>query len=327
MPQRSGLGAQLGIKRETTYGTYVAPTRFLPFTSEGIELAKQYIRSRGLRSGKMAQASGLHKATTRAAEGPIVLELLNQGFGMIFDLLHGDTVVPTQIGVTGAYRQTHDVGLTPPWGKSLTCQVGRPDVAGTVQPFSYLGTKLTQMQIAIEAGGSAVVTLTTDARDEDTAQTLAAATYTATAEPFTFNEMTVEVADTVLANVRSITITIPLPQNVGRYHLGNAGVKDQPIANDFVDVVCAATLEFASLADHNRFKNETVVKLELNGVGDAISTEFFRAGFTMAAAKQVSSGPAVEGPDVITSEASFEALDNGTLPPLSIDYVSTETAL
>ena len=41
----------------------------------------------------------------------------------------------------------------------------------------------------------------------------------------------------------------------------------------------------------------------------------------------MSSGPTVQGPDVITTDVSFEALANGTDAPLSIEYVTTDTTI
>ena len=197
-----------------------------------------------------------------------------------------------------------------------------------MQPFSYLGCKGLTMKISIEASGIATVSLTLDAQDEVTDQTLAVATYDADALPFTFQQMDVLVAGEGIGNVRSITIEISVPQKTDRQHLGNKGLKDQPIANALTAVTANATLEFANLADHNRYKNEDVVELALTAVGEEIDAENdFAATLTLPAAKQVSSGPQVSGPDVLTTDVSFEGLDNGTDAPLEVELISTDTAL
>jgi hypothetical protein len=325
---RSGLAAQLGIRKEAAYGTFLAPNRFFPFTSESISLTKEYVRSRGLRAGRMAQAQNLHKATTRSGGGNIVLELLDQGMGPIFDLFHGNAVVPAQVAATIAYTQQHAIGLTPPWGKSATVQVGRPSTDGTINPFSYVGCKGLSLEISIEASGIATITLSVDARDEETALALAVATYDADALPFSFNEMLVQFGGVNAANVRSITISLSVPQATNRYHLNNSGVKDQPIANDIVEVTANATLEFASMADHTRFKNEQVVALDLKATGALIvAGHNMEANFKLPAAKQTSSGPTVGGPDVITQQVNFEGLDNGVLAPFIVDLKSTDVTL
>lgn len=328
MPQRSGLGAQLGLRKEAAYGTFLAPNRFLPFTSESLALNKEYVRSRGLRGGRMAQAQNLHKATTRSGAGNIVLELLDQGMGLIFDLFHGNAVTPAQVAATIAYTQQHQIGLTPPYDKSATVQIGRPDTGGTVRPFSYPGSKGVSLEISIEASGIATMTLTLDSQDETTAQALAVATYDADALPFSFDQMAVNFGGAAAANVRAITISLNVPQAVNRYHLNSTGVKDQPIANDIVEVGANATLEFQSMADHDRFKNESVVEVKLTATGALIvAGHNMEAKFTLPAAKQTSSGPTVGGPDIITTQVNFEGLDNGTDAPFVVDLKSTDTAL
>ncbi len=325
---RSGLGAQLGVRKEEAYGTFKAPNRFVPLNSESLQLNKEYVRSKGLRAGKLAQAQNLHRATTRGGGGDVNFELFDQGIGAFFDLLHGDVVTPAKIGGSAAYKQLHKIGLTDSWGKSATVQVGRPGTGGTVHPFSYLGSKATTMKIAIEANGIATVSLSLDCQDEVTGEALAEATYDADALPFTFQQMDVLVDGAGIGNVRSITIEIAVPQNTGRHHLGNAGKKDQPIVNDLVAVTASAQLEFVDLTDHNRFKNEEVAKLALTAVGDEIDAENdFAANLTLTAAKQVTSSPQVQGPEVLTTDVSFEGLDNGTDAPLEVELISTDTAL
>lgn len=333
MPLRSGLGAQIGVAKEETYGTYKAPTRFFQFDSESITLEKEFVRNQGLRAGRMAQAKNLHRATTRTVSGDFNTKLFDQGMGILFNLLHGNTVTPTKI--TGeekseeVYKQTHAIGLTDPFGKSLTLQVGRPGTGGTIHPFSYLGCKIPAVSVSIEAQGEAMLAVTVDGQDEVTSESLASASYDADTLPFTFQEMAVKLGGETAANVRSITLNISIPQSTDRYHLGNSGKKDQPLANAFVELTADAELEFADLDDHNRFKNEEVVKLELLGTGAEIGEdgETFQANFTAPAAKQVSSGPTVQGGDIITQSVSFELLDNGSEAPLTFEYFSTDSAL
>ena len=166
MSQRSGLGAQLAVAKETTYGTRIAPTRAIPLVSETLTEEPEYHRSEALRAGQMARAANLHRRTTRQVEGSINLEWLTEGMGWILDMLHGNTVTPTKPGgATDAHEQIHDIGLEAPWGKSLTVQVGRPGIDGVTYPFDYLGCKITEVSIACEAGEGVTVELTIDGRD------------------------------------------------------------------------------------------------------------------------------------------------------------------
>lgn len=328
MAERSGVAAQFGIAKEEEYGAYKAPTRFLPFESESLTLEKTFIKRPGLRAGRLVQPENLHVATTRTAAGDVSLQLLDQGMGLVIDQLHGETVAPAKIGETAAYKQEHKVGLKSPYGKSLTVQVGRPDTGGTVRPFSYLGAKVMSATISVEANEIATLGLTLDAQDEDTTEALASATYDANAASFHFGQCVVKVDGAEIGNARQTTIEVPIAQSTDRYHLGNEGVKDQPILNELIAIVANSTLEFASLADHERFTKAEVVELSLEATGATIEGENkMKAAFKMPAVKQVSSGPTVQGPDILTTDVTFEVLDDGTNAPLTVELISTDSAL
>lgn len=328
MAVRSGLAAQLGVATEETYGTYKAPSRFLPFESEGISLEKNYIKTAGLRAGRLSQAKNLHTATTRTVAGDFSTEFFNQGMGILLNQLHGETVTPTKIEEKSAYKQVHKIGTSDPFGKSMTVQVGRPDNAGTVRPFSYLGCKVTEFKVSIDANGVAMLSVSVDGADEVTAESLGSASYSATAAPFDFTQMVLKAGGSELAYVRNVDISVAIGQNTERYHLGNEGTKDTPIVNELLGVTASATLEFSGLTDHERYKKAETTELVLTGTGATIVEALkFKSVFTMPAAKQVSSSPVVGGPDVITQDVTFECLDDGTNPPLTVEYVSSDSTL
>jgi hypothetical protein len=329
---RSGLGAQIGVATEEEYGKYKAPTRFFPFETESLSLSKNYIKSAGLRGGRTAQAQNLHRATTRSVAGDFALELFDQGMGMLFNQVHGNTVTPTKIEEKSKklYKQLHEIGLTDPYSKSLTVQVGRPDTGGTVRAFSYLGCKVTELKITIESGGLAMVSVSIDGKDETVAEALGAATYDSDTLPYTFQQMAVKLGGATAANMRSVTLTIAVGQNTDRYLLGNSGTKSTPIVNALLAVTADASLEFASLADHARFTEEKVVELAIEGKGaevEAGKEDFFAAKFIAPAAKQVGDSPTVQGPDIITTDVSFECLDNYEKAPLSVELLSTDSTI
>lgn len=331
MSVRSGLGAQIGLATEEAYGTFKAPTRFLPFESENIALSKNYVKSAGLRAGRLSQASTQHRATTRTVGGDFAVEWFDQGMGLILNQLHGETVTPTKLEEKSklVFKQTHKIGLTDPFAKSMTVQVGRPDVTGTVRPFSYLGCKITTFKLSIDAGGLAMTSVSLDGMDEKTGEALASPTYNATTLPYTFQQMVCNIGGAEAAFVRSIAITVTVGQNVERFNLGNSGVKDTPIVNTLLGVTADATLEFSGLTDHERFTKEQLKELVLVGTGAEIGTEgeTFKSTLTMPTAKQVSSSPTVNGPDIITQSVSFECLDNFSAAPLTAEILSTDNAI
>jgi hypothetical protein len=329
MAVRSGVAAQCMISTETTWGTYQAVVTGIPFTSESLRRNNAFIRTAGLRAGRLAQSADLHTATTHDASGGLSTDVLTKSFGKFFNLMHGNTVTPTQIAATTAYRQTHAIGATDPFNKSLTIQVGRPDVGGTVRPFNYLGAKLMSVTFNMERGGVLTSEWEFDCKDEDTSTALVTATYAASSLPFSFQSGSIELDDSVLTDcVRSASLGVEFPHDTERYCINSSALKSQPILNGLIAVTADLEVEFASLTQHTAFVNSTRRKLELrNNQGDAGGSNPFACNFTLASTVATGEGTVVEGPDVLTSTWSFEGLDNGTDPVLSLEYVTQDTAL
>lgn len=329
MGAKAGIGAQLGVATEGTWGTYAAPTTYYPFLDESLKRIQNYIRSSGLRAGRFVQPEALHVQTTRTIEGQLHLDVLTKSFGKLFNQLHGNTVTPVQIAATTAYRQTHDIGLTVPDGKGLTIQVGRPDVGGTVRAFSYTGCKVLAAEFSCDRGGILESLWTIDGQDETTAQTLGTATYVATAIPFAFTSGTIEFDDVQLVDcVRSAKLNVSLPSEVDRFCLSAAQTKKEPIVNGLIPITAQIEVEFASLNQYTAFTAATRRKFELRfNQGDAGGSNPFACNFTVAKTVTVSEAPVVQGPDVLTSVWTVEAVDDGSAAPLSIEYVSTDTTI
>lgn len=329
MAIRSGLAAQLGIQTEETVGTYKKPTTFLPFESESLALTKNFIESKGLRAGQTFQAQGLHRGSSRTVAGDFTMEFLTTGMGKILNLLHGNTVTPEK-AETKTYTQKHELKTgKDPYGKSLTVQVGRPDIAGTVQPFSYIGCKVMGLTLAVDSGGTMMMTVSVVGMDEKVGEGLETASYAATYEPFTFEGMELKWEGTKLANARSATFNIAIAQATDRMNLGSSGTILEPIVNDFATCDVSMTLEFANLAAHERYTKETVKEILLTGKGTTKieGTSYPEVKIKIPAAKQVDSSPVVAGPDILMQDVTFKTLDNGTNPPVSIETVSEDSAL
>ena len=98
MPERSGLGSQIGLGTESTWGTAVTVNTFLPYLSEGVEYGQNYVKSPALQAGVISQLDALHVATTHTVGGPLSLDVTRLGFGKLLNLLHGSTVTPSTPG-------------------------------------------------------------------------------------------------------------------------------------------------------------------------------------------------------------------------------------
>lgn len=324
----SGLGAQLGAKAESAFGTYIAPDAFYEFDSETLGRKPNYLTSSGLRAGRMAGPVGRHKPTTRAAAGDIVMKVPNKGFGRWLNLLHGNVVTPEKIEAGPAYKQVHNIGTSAPIGKSLTVQVGKPDVAGVVQPFSYPGTKITQLQLACETGAELMATLSLNARDEVTGEALAVASYPSGITSLDFTGGEVKVGADTLGIVDSANLTIPLPMKLDRFGLTKSALAAEPLPNDYIKPTGSLSMEFFGLTQFNHFVNCDAVKVVLNFEGATIAgANKEQLKLEMPACHFVGDSPQVSGPDVLKVAFPFEVYDNGTEAPVIATYVSVDTAL
>jgi hypothetical protein len=301
----------------------------MEFTSESLALNKEYIRTAGLRAGRLAQSENLHVATTRAVDGSVSFDPQNKGLGKWLNLLHGNTVTPTLTG-GGIYLQTHNIGTTEPDSKSATIQVGRPDVSGTIRAFSYLGCKVSQAVFTLERGGVVSAEFTIDGQDETTAQTIATATYATDSTPFNFINGSIEFDDVILTDcVNSATITITNPMATDRYCIGSGATKKAPVQNGLTSVSVSLEAEFSSLTQHTAFTASTRRKFELNCAGTAIGagTGTPYLNFTLASTVTTASNPVVSGPDILTESLTLEGLDDGTNPVLVVAYASGDSTL
>jgi len=329
MAVSSGVGAQLGIGNETTWGNAVTVGTFLPFTSESIQQSFNYIETAGLRAGNLAQSQSLHTQTTSSVEGSFSLDVLTRKMGKLFNMLHGNTVTPTQQGGTPAYLQTHAIGATTPDTKGLTVQVGRPDVGGTVRPFTYAGVKVASVNFSCEQGGVLTSSWNVVGKSETTATSLETASYTNLGTVFNFTQGSAEFADSVITDcIRSASVTVTLPMATDRYCIGSGTARKEPLVNGLVSVEATLEMEFASLTQHAAFVAATRRKFELIFTGAQISgAYYYKLAFTLPSTVATGEGPVVSGPDVLTQSVTLKGLSNDSDPLLTIEYISEDTTV
>ena len=324
----SGLGAQLGIAAETTYGTYVAPTKFPEFTKESLVLKKTTAQSAGIAAGRLVALSSRRVVTQREASGSIELEVPNKGFGLILQALMGTTVSPVQQGATTAYLQTHT--LADNFGKSLTIQKGVPLTTGTVVDKTFVGCKVVSAEFSCEVGGMLMATIEIDGKDCDETQTLAVASYP-TMSPFHFGQMAVKAgtfaSETALDGVRKVSIKIERPAAVDRFYAGQAGLKKEPILNDLTKITGSLEMDYVSTTVDDLHTSDGATSLVWEFIGPVIEGAFaetFRV--KLPAIKVDDAPPTVEGFEVIRPTFNFTGLYDGT-NPIAIEYLSTDVAI
>lgn len=154
--------AQIGFAEESTYGVYVAPTRFYPLFEQGLTdgYAVERLESEGVVAGSDVIGTSQWNGGPITVGGDVGFELYQDFAGLLFKHMFGT------VNTTGSGPYTHTFTPGSIDDLSLTCQVGIPPVLGSaVIPVNLLGCKVTDWELACNADEIATLGLTIAARD------------------------------------------------------------------------------------------------------------------------------------------------------------------
>lgn len=324
----SGLGAQLGIAAESTYGTFVAPAKFIEFTKESLALKKTTAQSAGIAAGRLLALSSRRVLTRKEVQGSIDMEVTNKAMGVLLQALMGTSVTPVQQGATAAYLQTHTLADTA--GKSLTIQKGVPLTTGTVTDKTFLGCKVTSGEFACGVGEMLTSTFEFDGKDVDEGQTLAAASYP-NMSVFHFGQMALKTgsfgAETALDGIRKVSCKVERPQDVERFYANQSALKKEPISNDLVKISGTLESDYVATTLDDLHTSDGVTSMVWEFVGPLIASTFFETfRITLPAIRLDEGPPVVDGYGVVKPSFNYVGLYDGTNQP-KIEYISTDVTL
>lgn len=321
----SGSIAQLGVKDEVTWGTGVVVDRFFEFLDESMALQNPRIEGAGIRAGARAQRSDRWAVNRKGAAGTVNMEVLTKGFGWWLKHLLG--TVGSGVLTDATYTHTGTVGSL--LGDSFTLQVGKPDAADVVRPYTYTGCKVPSWQLKCDVDGIAILSVNVDAKDESTATALATASYTTGAELLTFAGGLMNVGG-VPVDISSVSISVDNSLKVDRYFQRRSGLKKEQLENGFRQVTAEVTLEWESMAHYNRFASLTaagaVAAVDVGWRGPTLAgaTTYPELKATLAAARFDGNTPTVNSPDLVPETIVLKGLFDGTNGPIKLDYVTTD---
>lgn len=330
MAIRSGLAAQLGLAESSTFGTYQTPTRFVEFLEESIEYQIERVESAGLRANNRVLRTDRYAPGQKRVEGSVTMEPATKGFGLILKHALGATSISTPSGATLARLHAHTLGDI--YGTSLTVQVGRPDVSGTVQPFSFLGMRIDTLSLSNSVDEILQSEIGFVGQDETRSQALATAVYPTTGsaaayEQFYWTQGVVKVAGSTVGVVTDFTMELNNNLKSDRYFLGGSTMSE-PILAGMTEITGTVTVNFDGLTNYERAVNNTQVALNAKWTAaTAIEGSTFpyleidinKVRFDMAS-------PQVSGPDILTVELPYKALYDGSNGPITVNYLTSDTA-
>lgn len=75
----SGLSSQVGVAPESTYGTYVAPTRFVRAQSYAVERVASRQQGSGISTGQFGPLALQYVETVIGSAGSLAFDVQNRG--------------------------------------------------------------------------------------------------------------------------------------------------------------------------------------------------------------------------------------------------------
>jgi Phage tail tube protein len=322
MAIRSGIAAQLGVAAETTYGTYATPTVFYEMESETLKNSIDRMEVQDLRSGSFVTRTDRWAAGRQNISGDVSLSVRSNGFAKLFHHCLG-TVSNVAAG-TGFTYSCIPGDLT---GLSLTTQVGRPDLGGTVQPFSYTGCKVSSFNLSNTSSDEMKLQLTLDGQAETTAQSLAGVSYTASMEPLYFTEGVISIAG-ANTDIINWSVTGNNAMKTDRFYVSatTPALKREPVRNAYSQYAGTLVADFNTLTQYNRFVNGTVATIVLTytGLNTVSGTYVNNVVVTIQNARFDGDTPNVSGPDVLQQSLPFVCLDDGVNAPLKIQVTTAD---
>ncbi|MEV0698215.1 phage tail tube protein [Saccharopolyspora sp. NPDC050389] len=221
------------------------------------------------------------------------------------------TAQPDATNAPTVYKHTFTPGPPPP---GLTIQVGRPDTAGTVHPFTYTGCKVSSWTLSSAIGEIVTLAVTVLGRDETTATPLATASYPANLDLLTFVEGSLTVAGSA-HEMRSINLQGTNGLADDRYVHGSR-LRNEPLeigAEGSQARVYSGTIEgeFNNLTAYNRFVNGDEAELMLLFAGANIAGAFNSEVKITANVRFDGTTPNVPDGNVIMQTLPVKVIDNG----------------
>lgn len=319
---------QLGVANESTYGTAVTVSRFFEYESEGIE--ESYGRTEGdpLRLGSGFARGDRFTPYFEGASGSVQMAVMTKGFG--FWLRHMTGSTPTTTGPAETTVYTHTAAEGDLYGDSFTLQVNRPfHPAGTNQPFTYAGCKITEWTLSNSVEGNLLLDLNIDAASVATATALATASYPTGMENLSWVGGLITIGGT---NVDVTEISVKVDNGLKtdrRFIRQNAAKKEQTSSRrkaefslkcDFESLAMRAYV--ASLTAAGAKATFTATWKGPTLLGTTIYPEFT---ITAPVGRFDSWKGTTGGTEAIEQELSGEIRYDGTSSPLTLTYKSADS--
>jgi len=223
--------------------------------------------------------------------------------------INGGPTVFTQIHTPGSLR-----------GNSLSAQVGRPTAGSAVEPFTYIGCKVEDLDISVAKNGLAVMTAALLARDELTlggqgspvGPALATASYAAGAQVFSFLGGGLTLNGVSVAACEKASFKLTNPYKADRFYLSAGGLMAEPLTNAWRKISGSLETEFVDRTTvYDLYAADANVGVGLSFIGTTpiAGTQYLPTlNINVPGGKLDGEAPSVGGPDVLKLVAPYVGL-------------------
>lgn len=303
----------IGVGEETSYGTPVAPGRYLELVSESLSGVYERIESAAFRAGQTVLHSGRFEPNPKGASGNITLEGIDMTMGLLFEHALGTVASgePDEDGLT-----THTISVGDLAGKSLTVQVGRVDNTGTMRVFDYEGGKIVSWEMNNAVDGVLNINLEMDFSRENINGTPSTPSYPANSQLFTFVGGSVDIAGTSFG-VSDITLSGNNALKVDRWFTTG---KREPLTEGLREFNFEVQGEFEGMAHIQRIASATAAgaTASLECAWASPQGGLLKVSIPLA---RFDAGPVnFDGAQIITHALSGRALWDGSTSPVVVEY-------
>ena len=321
------LDQNFQLAEESTYGTFVAPTRAFEAKGDDFKREQEDLPSVGMRPGMQGKGSDRLKTIEMGATGTLTFDVLNKGFGLLLQAMLGTASGPTV--VTGAAYQSTFATATSDPGLSFSCQMQRVDTGDTLRPFSYLGCVVTGWKLSHAVGGLLEAEINFDGRQTVTSESAAAATSPASASTYDWTQLTATIGGSEFC-IEDMELSADLGMKTDRRLMcSGGGLKKQPRRNAVPTITGALNGEFEDLTEYNLWTAGTLSEIVFTWTGEEIlSGHNYSITVTLPNCKFTGDANPVSSLDDITKQPMpFEAFYDQSSAMCTIVYKSTDTSL
>lgn len=313
------------IGKETTYGTAVALTRGFEAHADTFKRVQEPIESVGFRAGMHAQRSDRSRQVNKGGTGTIEVDVLDAGFGLLFQTLLGSVAGPTQIASTDAYTSTFQTTAAGPVS-SWTIQVLRADASGTVRPYTHTGCVVTEWTITQELDGNFVASFVFDFQNVVTNISAGTPVYVE-GFPYNWSECSVT-RDAVAIDFNKFELTASLGLDVDRRFLRANVLKKKPVRSSVPTFEGSAEMEFENNDQYDAWTSGEIAPIVVTWTGTEIEDDnFHEVVLTINASQYSGTSPEVALDAMPKIELPFRGLHSTGSPAVTLTYTSTDTAL